>query len=84
MRINHRTHAADPELPRLVRTCSEVGVGEWTARPPEQSQVRLQVVADQAGSKHIGDCRNRGKGGQPVWPITPPDRRGMEMRTFSE
>ena len=38
--------------------------------------MRLQVVADQAGSKHTGDSRNRGKGGQPVWPITTPDRRG--------
>jgi hypothetical protein len=38
--------------------------------------VRLQFVADQAGSKHTGDSRNRGKGGQPVWPITTPDRRG--------
>jgi hypothetical protein len=46
------------------------------ARPREREQVRLQVVADQAGSKHTGDSRNRGKGGQPVWPITTPDRRG--------
>jgi hypothetical protein len=38
--------------------------------------VRLQVVADQAGSKHTGDSRDRGKRGQPVWPITTPDRRG--------
>ena len=38
--------------------------------------MRLQVVADQAGSKHTGDSRNRGKGGQPVWRVTTPDRRG--------
>ncbi len=25
--------------------------------------MRLQVVADQAGSKHTGDSRNRGKAG---------------------
>ena len=46
--------------------------------------MRLQVVADQAGSKHTGDSRNRGKGGQPVWPVTTPDRRGVEMRTFGD
>ena len=33
------------------------------ARPSEREQVRLQVVADQAGSKHTGDSRNRGKAG---------------------
>ena len=38
--------------------------------------MRLQVVADQAGSKHTGDSRNRGKGGQPGWAVTTPDRRG--------
>jgi hypothetical protein len=46
--------------------------------------MRLQVVADQAGSKHTGDSRNRDEGGQPVWPITTPDVEGMEMRTFGE
>jgi len=28
--------------------------------------MRLQVVADQTGSKHTGDSRNRAKGGQPM------------------
>ena len=38
--------------------------------------MRLQVVADQTGSKHTGDSRNRGKVGQALWPITTPGRRG--------
>jgi hypothetical protein len=45
------------------------------ARPREREPVCFQVVADQAGSKHTGGSRNRGKGGQPVWPISTPDRR---------
>jgi hypothetical protein len=48
----------------------------WLLAHASESEVRLQFVADQAGSKHTGDSRNRGKGGQPVWPITTPDRRG--------
>jgi hypothetical protein len=48
----------------------------WPLAHASESQVRLQVVADQTGSKHTGDSRNRGKGGQPVSPITTPDRRG--------
>ena len=39
----------------------------------------LQVGADQTGSKHPGDSRNRGKRGQPVWPITTQDRQGPRM-----
>jgi hypothetical protein len=46
--------------------------------------MRLQVVADQAGSKHTGDSRNRGKGGQPVWRSRRPIVEGMEMRTFGD
>ena len=46
--------------------------------------MRLQFVADQAGSKHTGDSRNRGKGGQPVWRSRRPIVEGMEMRTFGE
>ena len=48
----------------------------WPLAHASESQVRLQVASDQAGSKHTGDFRNRGKGGQPVSPITTPDRRG--------
>ncbi len=48
----------------------------WPLAHTSESQVRLQVVADQAGSKHTGDSRGRDEGGQPVWPITTPDRRG--------
>jgi len=59
----------------LVRTGSEVGVNEGLLAHVRESQVRLRVVADQAGSKHTGDSRNRGKGGQPAWPITTPDRQ---------
>jgi hypothetical protein len=44
----------------------------------------LHVVADQAGGKHTGDSRNRGKGGQPVWRSRRPIVEGMEMRTFGE
>jgi hypothetical protein len=54
------------------------------ARPREREQVRLQVVANQAGSKHTGDSRNRGKGGQPVWRSRRPIVEGMEMRTFGD
>src|SRR5581483_10876898 len=32
----------------------------WLLARASESQVRLQVVADQAGSKHAGDSRNRG------------------------
>lgn len=77
----HNARAASAEtgarLVEIVRTGSEVGVGEGRllARASE-SEVRLQVVADQAGSKHTGNSRNRGKGGQPVSPIPIPDRRG--------
>ena len=46
------------------------------ARPREREPGALAGCADQAGSKHPDDSRNRGKGGQPVWPITTPDRRG--------
>jgi hypothetical protein len=46
--------------------------------------MRLQVVADQASSKHTDDSRNRGKGGQPVWRSRRPIVEGMEMRTFGE
>ena len=48
----------------------------WLLAHASESQVRLQVVADQAGGKHTGDSRNRDKGGQPAWRITTPDRRG--------
>jgi hypothetical protein len=48
----------------------------WLLAHASESGVRLPVVADQAGSKRTGDSRNRGKEGQPVWPITTPDRRG--------
>jgi hypothetical protein len=54
----------------VVRTGSEVGIEEGGCSPRELEQVRLQVVADQAGSKHIGDFRNRGKG----------SRRGRSQR----
>jgi hypothetical protein len=50
-------------------------LARWLLAHTSGSQVRLQVVADQAGSKHAGDSRNRGKGGQPAWPVTTPDRR---------
>jgi hypothetical protein len=46
--------------------------------------VRLQVVADQPGSKHTGEFRNRGKAGQPVSRSRRPIVEGMEMRTFGE
>ncbi len=38
----------------------------WLLAHASESEVRLQFVADQAGSKHTGDSRNRGKGGPPV------------------
>src|ERR1700733_13216484 len=41
-----------------------------------ESEVRLQVVADQAGGKHTGDSRNRGQTRAAGVAITTPDRRG--------
>ena len=46
--------------------------------------MRLQVVADQAGSKHTGDSRNRGKGGHWRGPSQRRTVAGVEMRTFGE
>jgi hypothetical protein len=46
--------------------------------------VRLQVVADQAGGKHTGDSRNRGKRGQPAWPSPRRTVEGVQMRTFGD
>jgi hypothetical protein len=46
--------------------------------------VRLQVVADQAGSKHPGDSRNRGIAGQPRWPVTTQIVHRTKMRAFGE
>ena len=51
----------------LVRTGSEIVIDEDDRLAyASESQVRLQVVADQAGGEHTGDSRNRGKGGQPA------------------
>jgi hypothetical protein len=46
--------------------------------------MRLQVVADRAGSKHAGDSRNRGKGGHWRGPSQRRTVAGVEMRTFGE
>ena len=46
------------------------------ARPCERESGALAGRRGQAGSKHTRGSRNRGKGGQPVWPFTTPDRRG--------
>jgi len=46
--------------------------------------MRLQVVADQSGSKHTGDSRNRGKAGHPVWRSRRWTVEGMELRNFGE
>ena len=56
----------------------------WLLAHASESEVRLQFVADQAGSKHIGDSRNRGKGGQPVWRSRRPIVEGMEIRNFGD
>ena len=53
------------------------------ARPREREPGALAGLADQAGSKHTGDSRNRGKGGQPVWRSRRPIVEGMEMRTLA-
>ncbi len=42
----------------------------------------MQVVGDQAGSKHTGDSRNRGKGGQPGGRSQRRTVEGVEMLTF--
>ena len=46
--------------------------------------MRLQVGADQTGSKHTGDSRNRGKGGHWRGPSQRRSVAGVEMRTFGE
>jgi hypothetical protein len=56
----------------------------WLLAHASESQVRLQVVADQAGSKHPGDSRNRGIAGQPRWPVTTQIVHRTKMRAFGE
>lgn len=58
-----------------LRCCGSSGPGVRSASTrvlvadASKSQVRLKVVADQAGIKHTGDARNRGKGGTGVAPV---------------
>ena len=56
----------------------------WLLAHASESQVRLQVGADQTGSKHTGDSRNRGKGGHWRGPSQRRTVAGVEMRTFGE
>jgi hypothetical protein len=56
--------ASAVRLPPIVRTSSWVGVDVgWLLGHASDSQVWLQVAADQAGSEHTGDSRERGKPG---------------------
>jgi hypothetical protein len=75
---------ASVRSPNPSGTRSEVDVDDDACSPTRERQVRLQLGAHQAGSNHTGDSRNRGKGGQPPWPITTPERQGLQMRTFGE
>ena len=50
-------------------------------RRASDSQVRLQVTADRAASKHVGDSRNRGKEGPPA---REPDGQRADMLTSGE
>ena len=70
-------------IPWPVRSCcwsSRPGARSASTRVAARRQERepgaLAGRRESAGSKHTGDSRNRGKGGQLVWPITTPDRRG--------
>jgi hypothetical protein len=56
----------------------------WLLAHASESQVRLQVGADQTGSKHTGDSRNRGKGGHWRGPSQRRTVAGVEMRTFGD
>jgi hypothetical protein len=49
-----------------------------------ESQVRLQVVADQVGSKHTGDSRNAAKEGSRRGPSQRRTVDGVEMRAFGD
>ena len=62
-----------PPFPKSSHPAATRAPRPVAAPTRERQPVRLQVVADQAGSKHAGESCNRGKGGQPVWPITPPE-----------
>jgi hypothetical protein len=46
--------------------------------------MRLQVVADQAGNKHTGDSRNRGKGGSGSGGRDAGPSRGLRCAPFGE
>jgi hypothetical protein len=46
--------------------------------------VRLQVVADQVGSKHTGDSRNAAKEGSRRGPSQRRTVDGVEMRAFGD
>ena len=70
--------------PRGMRPGARSALTRVAARPREREPGALAAPPDQVGSKHTGESRNRGKGGQLAWPITTPDRRGVEMRTFAE
>ena len=54
-------------------------------RHPSDSQVRLQVTADRAASKHIGSSRNHGKAGPPTDPAKGPGgRRRRDARVWRD
>ena len=62
------------------------GASAPVAAPPTRTtaRVRLEAAADRAASKHIGDSRNRGIAGLPVWPSPRYAVAHTKMRTFGE
>jgi hypothetical protein len=73
-----RAHAARPDRERGRRR-----QGSLLAHASE-SQVRLQVVADQVGSKHTGDSRNAAKEGSRRGPSQRRTVDGVEMRALGD
>jgi hypothetical protein len=66
-----RARSSNSSLPAETRGSTLV------AAPPRDGQPGTLASRHGSGaSKHCGDSRNRGKGGQPAWPITTPDGRG--------
>ena len=60
--VSEERQRAAPDCPIQQRR-GRRSVGRWLLCNASDSQVRLQAAGDRAGSKHIGDSRNRGKGG---------------------
>ena len=74
---------------QVGRWCNSSGPGarsaltRMAARPREREPGALAARRGSGRQQaHRRLPQSPGKGGQPAWPITTPDRRGVEMRTF--